>query len=317
MHELLSFTIIIEPDRQRLAQFTINTVQALGGDVFDATVVMTNLLHRLRQGCLQSDGQVRTRLILEDTNLWLEWGDQRETVTKIPEPPAGEIVQALCSRLQQASESTDPELLLLRNQRITADLERARKQAAKEVADLERVLDKKKLELQESIHLAETDGLTGLFNRGAFDIRLREAFYRSSRQGEPLCLIALDVDNFKGINDTHGHQYGDDYLKLMADRIRAAIREHVDYPCRMGGDEFTIIVSTDQAISLRIARNILAAMANGVSIGIAERRDGDTIESLMGRADAALYEVKRNGRGYIVVADADPASEDQDAKRAG
>lgn len=303
MIELLSFTIVIEPDRQRLVRLVIDTVKTLGGDHFEATAALVSILPGLREYCLNTHSHTQTRLVLKGPILFLEWDEYRETIVKFSEPPCTESLQALRARLHHASETTDPALLLQRNERISADLEQARIQAAEEMAELEQVLEAKKRQLKESIMRAERDSLTGLFNRGAFDTRLGEVFQRCRRQEEPLCLIYLDLDNFKQVNDTHGHQYGDEYLKTMADAMRAAAREHVDYTCRLGGDEFAIIACTHADVARRISRKILNTLKNSVSIGIAQMEADDTMDSLIGRADAALYEVKRNGRGHIVLAD--------------
>ena len=98
--------------------------------------------------------------------------------------------------------------------------------------------------------------------------------------------------------------------------MREATREHVDYPCRMGGDEFAIIACTNQVPAHRIAENIMEAMDNQVSIGISELQESDTIESLIGRADNALYEVKRNGRGAIALADGESGKDHKDEQQA-
>jgi diguanylate cyclase (GGDEF)-like protein len=281
----------------------MDAVVTLEGNRFQATTALANVMPRLHADCQETTVPVQTRLLIDGAKLNLEWGKTLEHIVTFSTQPEKKELQTLAERLSLASESTDPELLIRRNQRISADLNRAREEAAKETAKLENILEKKKQELQASIHLAETDSLTNLYNRGAFDTRLREIFLRSQRQGEPMCLIVLDLDNFKQVNDTHGHQYGDEYLKRMANAMRTAAREHVDYSCRMGGDEFAIIVCAEQVHAQRIAQNILEDMEKNVSMGIAEMQDDDTIESLVGRADKALYEVKRNGRGHIALAD--------------
>jgi len=303
MNALLSFAVIVEPDRQRLARFVLDAVRTLGGNSFCATVALMDILSRLHADCLKSASHIQTRLVLEDATVFLEWHKTRRPVETLPCVPADESLKALSAHLHQASESADPELLIRRNQRIRADLEQAHKQAAEEMAELEQMLDRKKRELQESIRIAETDSLTGLLNRGAFDTRLREMFLRRQRQGEPLCLMMLDVDNFKQINDSQGHQQGDEYLRHVADIMRAAVREHVDYSCRIGGDEFAIIASTNAANTWRIADNILTNTEHNISIGIAAIQGDDTIDALVGRADAALYKAKHNGRGCIKLAD--------------
>ncbi len=302
MSELLSFAVIVEPDRQRLAGFALDTVRALDGNSFRATIALAGILSRLRGDCLKSTSHIQTRLTLKDATLYLEWDKTSEPVATLPGTPTEESLQALRARLRQASESTDPELLIRQNQRISADLEQAHKEAAEEMAELEKVLDNKKRELQESIRIAETDSLTGLLNRGAFDTRLREIFLRSRRQHEPMCLLLLDMDNFKQINDTRGHQQGDEHLKRVAAAMRTAVREHVDYSCRIGGDEFAIIASTHLDNTRRIADNILIIMDYCASIGIAAMQEDDTIDALIGRADAALYEAKHKGRGRVVLA---------------
>ena len=68
--------------------------------------------------------------------------------------------------------------------------------------------------------------------------------------------MLLDLDFFKAINDTHGHQYGDEYLKHMAQALRHAVRDHVDYACRMGGDEFAVIAFGDEHVGMRIAEKV-------------------------------------------------------------
>jgi len=303
MNELLSFTVIVEPDRQRLARFALDAVRTLGGNSFRATAALMDILTQLHADCMKSAGHILTRLVLEDATLCLEWHKTRRPFETLPCMPADESIEALSAHLRQASESADPELLIRRNQRIRADLEQAHKQAAEEMAELEQVLDRKKQELRESIRIAETDSLTGLLNRGAFDTRLREMFLRRQRQGEPLCLMMLDIDNFKQVNDSQGHQQGDEHLKHVANAMRAGVREHVDYSCRIGGDEFAIIASTNTANTWRIAENILTRTDHRISIGIAAMQGDDTVDALIGRADAALYKAKHNGRGCIALSD--------------
>lgn len=317
MSELLSFMVIVDQDRQRLARFALDSVQALGGNSFRATAALTGILSRLRGDYLKSVSHIQTRLMLEDSTLRLEWNETSETILIFPDTPEEETLRLLCTQLRQASESADPELLMRRNQRISADLEQARQEAAEEMAELERVLERKKRELQESIRSAEIDSLTGLLNRGAFDTRLRETFLSRQRQGEPLCLLILDVDNFKQINDTQGHQQGDEHLKRVAAAMCAAVREHVDFTCRIGGDEFTIIASTDAVNTCRVAENILAELDYCVSIGLAMMQENDSIDALIGRADSALYKAKHSGRGCVVLAEEGHVMKPSEVKAVG
>lgn len=292
--------IIVEPDRQRFARFAMDAVEALGGNIFSATNKLEGLLRRLREDCTRSRQPVEVSLVLHDLHLCLTWGEQREPLATLSQPPAAEQVSALATQLKNASESADSTLLKRRNEQIIADLEEAKQRARVEMEELETLLEMKKHELNKSILAAQTDALTGLYNRSGYDTRLREAFLRCKHQGEPLSLMLLDLDNFKTVNDTHGHQYGDEYLKRMTNAMRACVREHVDHACRMGGDEFAIILYSDLSIAKRVAKNILNMIENKVSIGIAQMQDGESIESLIGRADSVLYAAKHRGRGRFV-----------------
>jgi len=265
---LLNLTVVVEPDRQRLARFVIDAVEALGGNPFAAAARLDALLKQLRDDSIKAETAIEVSLHLDDMKLSLAWPQHRETLSVLAEAPSTNTVTELAKKLKNASESTDMALLMLRNQQISVDLEHAKQRAAAEMAQLEEALEKKKSELLESIREAQTDSLTGLYNRGAYDSRLRDAVLRCQRQGEPLCLIMLDLDYFKQINDTHGHQYGDEYLKRMARAMRQAVRDHVDHTCRMGGDEFAIVLFSDIAIAERVAEKILGLMERRVSIGI-------------------------------------------------
>ncbi len=300
MQNLLTLTIIVEPDRQRLARFAMDAVEALGGNVFASASTLEGLLRRVREDGAQVRLPVEVNLVIEELSLFLAWGERRETLATLAHPPSAETINALATQLKNASESADSTLLKRRNEQIIADLEDAKQRARAEMEELETLLEMKKNELNKSILAAQTDSLTGLYNRSGYDTRLREAFLRCKHQGEPLCLMLLDLDNFKIVNDTHGHQYGDEYLKKMANAMRVSVREHVDHPCRMGGDEFAIILYSDISTAQRVANKILSLMEYKVSIGIAQMRENEGIESLVGRADAVLYEAKHRGRGRFV-----------------
>ena len=303
MAELLRMTPLVEPERQRLARFALEAVDALGGNVFAAVEPLERLIGRLRGAEADDDGRhPEARLLLEDGAVVLEAGGLREVLAQPPRLPAERVIAALRRRLRQQSEAADPELLRRRNEAVRAELDAARARAEAELAALQADLERKKAELKESIRRAETDALTGLYNRAAYDLRLERAVRRALRQHEPLTLLLLDLDHFKEINDRHGHQYGDAYLKRMAEAMRGAVRGDVDQCCRIGGDEFAILLYANEDVAERVARRVLEAMDGRVSIGIAGLREGDTEDRLVARADAALYEAKRRGRGRAVVA---------------
>jgi diguanylate cyclase (GGDEF)-like protein/PAS domain S-box-containing protein len=162
--------------------------------------------------------------------------------------------------------------------------------------------------------LAFHDALTGLPNRANFKQRLEEAFARRRRSGEQLAVLFMDLDYFKHVNDTLGHEAGDALLIAFGKRLHGALRES-DMVARLGGDEFTIVAEglKGEEDAFAIADKILAAMrepldvdgrpiATTTSIGIALHRDGDTPQTLMKRADTALYEAKGAGRARYCVA---------------
>ena len=148
------------------------------------------------------------------------------------------------------------------------------------------------------------DPLTGLLNRRAFDDRLEQAFRHAVRQtGEPLSLLLIDLDNFKAINDELGHQAGDNHLVGTAKTISGIIREGVDLAFRFGGDEFAVMIFADHRIACEKAHQILDNMEGKVSIGVATIDGSSTHdidqEAFFRRADEALYDAKRQGRGRV------------------
>lgn len=157
-------------------------------------------------------------------------------------------------------------------------------------------------------YLAQYDHLTGLVNRALFRDRLVQAMARSKRLQQPLGLMLLDLDRFKSVNDTLGHDIGDELLKAVSDRLKSCVRE-VDTVARMGGDEFTIIlegVSSDQCIAVvakRIAESISTpfelkghSISIGISIGITVYpQDDHGIDDLLKHADTAMYRAKQQG----------------------
>ena len=174
---------------------------------------------------------------------------------------------------------------------------------------------------EETQLLAITDALTGLPNYRHFAMTLSKEIERSSRFGRPLSLLMLDLDLFKGVNDTFGHQRGDAVLVEVAKRIQAKCRD-VDTVCRYGGEEFVVILpETDAEGAGKLADRICAAIRRKpfgpsgvppvhltVSIGVAVYPEhGDSTSLLLRRADDALYEVKSAGRNSWRVASAGQA----------
>ncbi len=175
------------------------------------------------------------------------------------------------------------------------------------------ITERKALEC-ELTRLARTDSLTGTANRRHFlDLAERE-MERSDRYGRPLAVVMLDVDHFKQINDCHGHAFGDMVLQGVAAACRAVLRD-VDCLGRLGGEEFAVLLpETALAGALDVAERLRLAIAQlpmpdtgkpaiTASLGVAERLRGEGVfDHLLGRADAALYHAKTEGRNRVALA---------------
>ncbi|HEX2195833.1 MAG TPA: sensor domain-containing diguanylate cyclase [Actinomycetota bacterium] len=161
--------------------------------------------------------------------------------------------------------------------------------------------------LQQVQRLAETDGLTGLANRRTFEATLEREMSRAARSGEPVTLVMVDVDHFKKLNDKHGHQAGDEVLRLVARVLASACRDF-DTAARYGGEEFAVILpACSSAESLVVAERLRESIAEietvtevTASAGVATfPTHAADAEGLINAADEALYESKRAGRNRV------------------
>jgi two-component system cell cycle response regulator len=171
--------------------------------------------------------------------------------------------------------------------------------------------------VQNSIEMAITDGLTGLHNRRYMETHLQTLGEQASNRGKALALMMLDIDFFKAVNDTYGHDAGDDVLREFAVRIRKSIRG-IDLACRYGGEEFVIVMpETDMHVAGMVAERLRRAVAAEpfaidkgtrhievtISIGLAAlERKGEPMADVLKRADLALYRAKHDGRNRVVAA---------------
>lgn len=159
--------------------------------------------------------------------------------------------------------------------------------------------------------LAETDQLTGIYNRRKFDELINLDLRQEARYHRGLCLMMLDIDHFKAINDQSGHAVGDEVLKELS-RLIDGQRREADSFFRIGGEEFCVTTFASNGDNLNTAaEKIRKAVAEHafdkvghltISIGATAYRQGDDYYSLFKRADAALYEAKQAGRNRVVVA---------------
>ena len=180
------------------------------------------------------------------------------------------------------------------------------KSLVKKKALLDRLCDKYEM----AVHSAITDKLTGLYNRRYFDYFLDLELKRSLRENSSLALLMIDVDNFKQINDTLGHLFGDKILNKLGDLIKSNIRE-TDLAARYGGEEFSIVMSNTsfaeaEEIAERIRKSVELtkfdekSIVTTVSIGIALHPfDAKSVQELLDSADSALYRAKHNGKNQI------------------
>jgi len=174
------------------------------------------------------------------------------------------------------------------------------------------------LELRRSVNntmaLAVTDDMTGLYNRRYFDRHMGVMLGKAQSQERDMALMILDIDHFKAVNDTHGHDIGDAVLKEFSARLKRNIRG-VDLACRFGGEEFVVMMpDTDFRQAEAVAERVRVSIAEKafevgtmrpivvtVSAGVALNETGaDTADSLVKRADLALYRAKREGRNRVV-----------------
>lgn len=162
--------------------------------------------------------------------------------------------------------------------------------------------------------LACIDDLTGLDNRRAFLASAEHALSRRERKGESLALLILDLDHFKHVNDTHGHQVGDLVLVAVAEVLARSVRVDVDVVGRLGGEEFAVLLPRcDEEAAQRVAEDIRMAIeaariatpageiAATVSVGCASIADGETVSTALQQADEALYAAKRGGRNRVAL----------------
>jgi len=162
---------------------------------------------------------------------------------------------------------------------------------------------------EELARLATQDQLTTVLNARAFSDRLTQELERNRRYPRPLALLYLDLDDFKVINDSHGHQTGDAVLRLVADAMRSSVRQ-ADVVGRLGGDEFAVLMpETDAQLADAAAKRLAAGLRNvfkgtpsvTASIGVVSctATDANT-DDLLRRADQAMYDAKKMGKDRVV-----------------
>ncbi len=208
-------------------------------------------------------------------------------------------VNDFVDRFNQRHEATEE-----RNQKLTQQLSRMEQ----ETHELQAMLNENRAKLL-------YDALTGVYSRMAYDERIQQEWSRWNRYQTPFSYAILDIDHFKQINDTYGHSAGDKALKIIAQLMQQYLRDS-DCVFRIGGEEFVLLLTETSAQSAnKLVAKLRDAIAESsihfkgepvhltLSAGITETRDGDTIETIYERADAALYKAKHSGRNCQFIAD--------------
>lgn len=198
---------------------------------------------------------------------------------------------------------------------MTDEVERSSRSVSNKLLESEQEIATLKEALESVRYEAMTDQLTGIGNRKRFDRAMDEAMLSSEATGEPFSLLFCDIDHFKKFNDTHGHQTGDQVLRLVGTTVKSSVSSK-DIACRYGGEEFCVILpstkigrATDVANVIRqaVMGKELVKRSTGetlgrvtISIGVAELRVNDTVQSLIERADKCLYAAKEAGRNRVI-----------------
>jgi two-component system cell cycle response regulator len=173
--------------------------------------------------------------------------------------------------------------------------------------------DRLRESVRDSIAFSVTDPLTGLFNRRYLDNHIEKLAFRSRERETPLSLLVIDIDRFKSINDTYGHDAGDRVLTEFSRRMREVTRK-ADLVCRVGGEEFVIVLPDTTLKKAGLVAERLRECVGGepyairpqeaplkvtASIGLSQLRKGEQVSDLIKRADAAMLAAKNSGRNRV------------------
>ncbi|MEQ1674972.1 MAG: GGDEF domain-containing protein, partial [Candidatus Nitrotoga sp.] len=221
---LLQQNLVVEHDLQSFVSFALESVKRLGGNVFAASIPTLNAVQELRKAGAATGYPLPTSLLLNEKSIQIAWSKKCVDIAKLEQYPAHDTILQLQLHLKNSTALADPAILLQRNKEMIRHLDEVRVRSDEELTTLKTKIESQQSELQKTILQAETDSLTGLFNRRAFERKLNTAFRHTMRQRNvPLSLVLLDVDFFKQINGTFGHQHGDTYLIKVANSLRSVI----------------------------------------------------------------------------------------------
>ncbi|MCK3833936.1 diguanylate cyclase domain-containing protein [Pseudomonas fluorescens] len=254
--------------------------------LFDDYISQRSPLYRAEYRCRKEDG----------TYLWIE--DRGYIIARNPD---GSVARMVGAHRDIHTRKCSIERLQKRNQSLEALV-------AERTLELSRVNQQLQIQLDENRSLAERDALTRIANRYRLEKCLLEECDRAERFRVPLALVAMDIDDFKPVNDRYGHGVGDQTLIGVAERLESCVRT-TDLLARWGGDEFMVVLpasnlDTAKELAERIHRAIKQSpIVNDLnvtlSLGIVERRMGESPAALVARADRALYRSKAAGKDGV------------------
>ncbi|MGD0192219.1 MAG: PleD family two-component system response regulator [Rhizomicrobium sp.] len=283
-------------------------------------------------GALETDNRVTAVDSFEETMVQVKGGDYDLVVVSLG--LRGFDGLRLCSQLRSLPEGRNVPILVLVsdgdrrklnqalemgvNDYLTRPVDRNELTArVRTQLRKKRYADRLRHNVQLSLEMAITDQLTGLHNRRYMSRHLDTLIENSKKSEKPIAFLILDIDYFKSVNDTHGHDMGDEVLREFAKRISANVRG-IDLACRYGGEEFVVVMpDTDMELAFSVAERLRRSVEEEsftitrapqrlnitISIGIAgSEGEGDSAEALLHRADQALYRAKRDGRNRVVAA---------------
>lgn len=226
----------------------------------------------------------------------------------------GESLQGMNDKLSGIESPQQLKTVLAELFDTTNDMAEHNKILEKRLADSKSQIDELQMNLELTRVESYTDELTGLTNRKRFDQTIIEDISEAEESGDPLCLLMIDIDHFKSFNDSHGHQTGDQVIRIVAHTLKTNVKGR-DCAARYGGEEFVIILpKTKLAAAITVAEQIRVAVKTKelvkkstseslghvtLSIGISCYSIGESITELIERADVCLYAAKEAGRNNV------------------
>ncbi len=295
--------------------YTLRNLNRRLDGLLDDYVVVTQHYRKERQELLEVISTLLTSLqALDSGNAELS-GGLEEFVTELRKAKKLDSIHELRKKIIQEAQSMQQ-----RARESTQEIQTLHKRiihAQSRVLILEEEVQKLRNNLTEALKMRDIDTLTRVPNRRAFDIESRNAFETFMRHKTPCCLVLADIDHFKKINDTYGHQTGDKILQSYARLLKSKLRR-IDFLARYGGEEFAIILpNTTLRGAVQVMERVRTSLESTefvtrrrkirvtASFGISELHLDSTIESWIEQADKALYRAKELGRNRICVADSE------------